>query len=109
VNLPVRHIIVENPRRGPKTMSRADFLNLAGRAGRLLKEFHGNIWCLRPGEWNPVEGGELACFEGERLQELSSAFEAVLQDGGSIVQRAVSSADLSRTERELAAASLGKV
>ncbi|WP_019531310.1 DEAD/DEAH box helicase [Dasania marina] len=80
VNLPAKHIIIENPMSGDSPMTRADFLNLAGRAGRLLHEFHGNIWCIRPSEWNSD------CYSGERLQEISSAISNVMADGGLSVQ-----------------------
>tara|TARA_R110001583_G_C5658701_1_gene409455 strand:+ start:2135 stop:4669 length:2535 start_codon:yes stop_codon:yes gene_type:complete len=80
VNLPAKHIIIENPMSGDDPMTRADFLNLAGRAGRLLQEFHGNIWCIRPSEWKSN------CYEGARLQEISSAISSVMEDGGSVVQ-----------------------
>ncbi|HDW3268061.1 TPA: DEAD/DEAH box helicase, partial [Enterobacter ludwigii] len=60
VNLPAKHIILDNPHSGSNSMSRADFLNLSGRAGRLLHEFHGNVWCLRPDDW------DAKVFEGEK-------------------------------------------
>lgn len=80
VNLPAKHIIIENPMSGDDPMTRADFLNLAGRAGRLLHEFHGNIWCIRPSKWKSN------CYEGARLQEISSAISSIMEDGGLIVQ-----------------------
>lgn len=80
VNLPAKHIVIENPHLGSDAMGRADFRNLAGRAGRLLKEFHGNVWCLRPGSW------EDECYQGDNLQEIKSAMERVMEDGGSIIR-----------------------
>ncbi|MEJ2046286.1 MAG: DEAD/DEAH box helicase [Reinekea sp.] len=80
VNLPAKHIIIENPKSGNNPMSRSDFLNLSGRAGRLLKEFHGNIWCVRPSTWDDNS------YEGDKLQEISSAISSVMTDGGSLIQ-----------------------
>lgn len=80
VNLPAKHIVIENPMSGDTPMNRANFLNLSGRAGRLLQEFHGNIWCIRPTEWKSD------CYEGERLQEISSAISEVMEDGGLAIQ-----------------------
>lgn len=78
VNLPAKNIIIDNPKSGDKPMSRPDFLNLSGRAGRLLKEFHGNIWCMNPNEWDePV-------YKGEQLEEIYSAIDLVMRDGGLI-------------------------
>jgi superfamily II DNA/RNA helicase len=82
VNLPARHLIVERPRRGNgQPMGAADFLNLAGRAGRLQKEFHGNVWCLRPDYWPK------APRDRAELPDVVSALETVMRDGGKAVQR----------------------
>lgn len=58
VNTACRTIAVRGPKKGRGTpMTAEDFWNLAGRAGRLGKEFQGNIVCVdanRPHLW---EGG----------------------------------------------------
>lgn len=47
VNLPARSIFLRRPRRGRSNpMDEVDFWNLAGRAGRLGKDFQGNIICI---------------------------------------------------------------
>lgn len=102
VNLPARDIVIENPHRGKKPMERSDFQNLAGRAGRLLQEFHGNVWCLRPGEW------EVKSFEGDRLQVISAAFENTLHDGGALIQK-IMEGKVARGSEQLAGAALGKL
>ncbi|QYK49271.1 MAG: DEAD/DEAH box helicase [Phycisphaeraceae bacterium] len=103
VNLPARHIIIENPKRGSKNvMSRADFLNLAGRAGRLLQEFHGNVWCLRPATW------EEKSYEGAPLTEIRSAMNEAMADGGTIVQKVLRN-EVSGKELDYGEATLGKV
>ncbi|BBO66291.1 DEAD/DEAH box helicase [Desulfosarcina alkanivorans] len=110
VNLPARNIIIENPRKGLGVpMQRGDFLNLAGRAGRLLEEFHGNIWCIRGDEWDLPEGSNEPCFQGEILQEVSSAFEKVLSDGGTLVQKTLDGEVLPEKENDLAIGALGKL
>lgn len=49
VNLPCKSIFVRGPKKGQgKPMNETDFWNLAGRAGRLGKEFQGNIVCVDP-------------------------------------------------------------
>jgi hypothetical protein len=51
VNLPAKSIFVRGPQRGKgKPMNDIDFWNLAGRAGRLGKEFQGNVVCVDPQE-----------------------------------------------------------
>lgn len=82
INLPARDIVIENPKRGKdQPMQRADFLNLSGRAGRLTREFHGNVWCLQPDNW------ENPSYEGEPLQSLRSAVEQVVEDGGLAIRK----------------------
>lgn len=52
VNLSCKTIYIHGPRKGKSTpMSDQDFWNLAGRAGRWGKEFHGNIVCIDPHIW----------------------------------------------------------
>ena len=49
VNLSCRNIFIRGPRKGrnsDRAMSREDFWNLAGRAGRWGKEFQGNVFCI---------------------------------------------------------------
>lgn len=73
VNLPAKNIFIENPKRGNgRPMRPGDFWNLAGRAGRLTKEFHGNVWCIYSKEWdgNPLEG--------DRIEKVTSAFTTTL-------------------------------
>lgn len=102
VNLPAKHIIIENPKSGDDPMNRSDFLNLAGRAGRLLKEFHGNIWCIRPSTWTEE------CYKGEQLQEITSAIGNLMNDGGSIVQDLLSSS-INASKKDEAEAAFGKL
>lgn len=103
VNLPARHILIENPKRGrDHAMTRADFLNLAGRAGRLLHEFHGNVWCLRPEDW------EVRSYEGSDLTEIDSAMNLAMEDGGTIVQKVLNDT-ASGKELDFGEAALGKV
>jgi replicative superfamily II helicase len=84
VNLPAKHIVIENPHSGNNPMSRSDFLNLSGRAGRLLQEFHGNIWCIRPSEWSEES------YTGEKLQEIKSSMSKLMDDGGKIIDELIS-------------------
>ena len=51
VNFPAQNIFISKPRVGRHSMEKLDFWNLAGRAGRLLKDYYGNIYCLNVAEW----------------------------------------------------------
>lgn len=47
VNLPAKNIFVVNDSHGSHHFKKIDFENLIGRAGRLTKEFSGNVICVR--------------------------------------------------------------
>jgi hypothetical protein len=86
VNLPAKNIFIENPKRGKgKPMRPGDFWNLAGRAGRLKREFHGNVWCVYGKDWddNPRES--------DRLGEVTSAFTRTLETQPERVLNAIKS------------------
>lgn len=52
VNLPAKNIFMCYPKKGITTpLEATDFWNLAGRAGRLRREFHGNIFLIDYERW----------------------------------------------------------
>ncbi|WP_186128450.1 DEAD/DEAH box helicase [Burkholderia gladioli] len=52
VNLPARNIFLYKPEKGNHTpMNPDDFWNLAGRAGRLKKDTHGNVFLVSYDTW----------------------------------------------------------
>lgn len=52
VNLPAKNIFLCKPEKGSnRPLKGTDFWNLAGRAGRLLKEFQGNIFLIEYARW----------------------------------------------------------
>lgn len=52
VNLPATNIFLHSPKKGRiNPINSGDFWNLAGRAGRMGKEFQGNVVCIKPEEW----------------------------------------------------------
>jgi hypothetical protein len=82
VNLPARHLIVERPKSGRmRAMARSEFMNLAGRAGRLGFEFHGNVWCLRPDTWDQ------SVLEGATQITITPALTSMVADGGSVAEK----------------------
>lgn len=69
VNLPARNIVICKPTKGRgNTMEAGDFWNLAGRAGRLMKEYRGNVWCISPNEWGADP------TKSDKLTEMKAAF-----------------------------------
>lgn len=58
VNLPAKNLFLCKPEKGDhEPLESVDFWNLAGRAGRLLKEFQGNIFLIDYPNWRkkPLE------------------------------------------------------
>lgn len=52
VNLPAKNLFIEDPTKGSnELLSGPEFWNLAGRAGRLGKEFEGNIFLINMKGW----------------------------------------------------------
>jgi superfamily II DNA/RNA helicase len=52
VNLPAQNIFIMKPSQGRGNyLDRLSFWNLAGRAGRLLKDYYGNIYCINTEDW----------------------------------------------------------
>ncbi len=52
VNLPAQNIFIMKPSQGKGNyLDRLSFWNLAGRAGRLLKDYYGNIYCINIDDW----------------------------------------------------------
>lgn len=51
VNLPARNIFMRCPEKGEEPLEAVDFWNLAGRAGRLGKEFEGNVFLIDYADW----------------------------------------------------------
>lgn len=59
VNLPARNIFLFRPEKGlGKPMQGVDFWNLAGRAGRLMREFQGNIFLVDYDRWSSKPLGQ---------------------------------------------------
>lgn len=69
LNMPTKNIFVYNPKKGKETpMDSLTFWNLAGRAGRMGKDFSGNIFCISLDEWKNNK-----VLERENLQILPSS------------------------------------
>ena len=81
LNLPAKNIFIMNPTKGidattrkPIPLSPTEFWNLSGRAGRLTKDFEGNIFLINLNSWldNPLPK--------ERRQVVNPAFTTYLCD-----------------------------
>ncbi len=76
VNLPAKNIVLYQPKSGRyDPMDKATVLNLAGRAGRLLKDYYGNIYCIDFQKWKSPKD----IFDG-KLEPVKSALERTLTE-----------------------------
>ncbi len=74
VNLPAKNIFLNQPQKGKDTpLNEMDFWNLAGRAGRLGKEFQGNIICLEPEVWSAPKKRNLYKIEKASFRVFNNA------------------------------------
>lgn len=72
MNLPAKNIFLEDPRKGRGSQMKAgDFWNLAGRAGRLAKEFEGNVFCVFGKPWQ-------VDVSSDRMSSIDSAFHVAV-------------------------------
>lgn len=75
VNLPARNVFMQNPHKGEeKPIEPVDFWNLAGRAGRLGKDFQGNVFLIDYDEW------ESSPLSGPRDESIKPSLEVALTD-----------------------------
>lgn len=73
MNLPAKNIFIENPKKGlGRPMLPSDFWNLVGRAGRMSKEFAGNVYCVHGTKW------ESEPLKVSRLDSITSAFRVAV-------------------------------
>ncbi len=105
VNLPAKNIFVENPKKGRgQPMSPSDFWNLVGRAGRLAKEFQGNIFCIYGQPWETTPFGETRFFP------LESAFQiAATKDATTLLQVVQQPPDSSESDLQWAEQALARI
>ena len=82
VNLPAKNVVLLNPKLGNRIiMNRTSLSNVAGRAGRLLKDYYGDIYCIDRKEW-----AEKDPFDPDvEIEPVESATEKILSKKSSDV------------------------
>lgn len=87
INLPAQNIFIMKPSKGrvdhkPGMMSPSEFWNLIGRAGRLTKDYEGNVFLINVEDWERKFVGER-----ERQQPINSAYNSMIsQKNSDLVQ-----------------------
>ena len=74
VNLPAKNIVIHQPHLGIKKIDRLSFLNLVGRAGRLQKDYYGNIYCIN------TKKNDLYDMFDEEYEDVTNALEETLSN-----------------------------
>jgi len=84
VNLPAKNIFMFKPTKGHnKPLRSADFWNLSGRAGRLRREFQGNIFLIDYSYWARRSLAE------PKDTEISSAIESSIKESAEDLQSVI--------------------
>ncbi|TXM73130.1 DEAD/DEAH box helicase [Methylobacterium sp. WL69] len=81
VNFPAANLFVCKPRKGQAgPLGTAEFWNLAGRAGRLGREFQGNVFLIDYDDWEtkPADEGNEVDVQSALRRTLSGSFEDVV-------------------------------
>lgn len=81
VNFPAANLFVCNPKRGQtEPLAPSEFWNLAGRAGRLGREFQGNVFLIDYDEWDsrPADQGNEIDVQSALAMTLSGNMSAVV-------------------------------
>lgn len=104
VNLPAKNLFLCRPQKGDRVpLEAVDFWNLVGRAGRLMKEFQGNIFLIDYDNWHKKP------LEQARDATIVPAIEAgVLQKGADLL-RVVEQPESQRTEIDHVDAVFGRL
>lgn len=84
INLPAQNIFIMKPSKGrvennkPGEMDASEFWNLVGRAGRLTKDYEGNVFLINVQDWD-----RKFIDEEERSQPIFSAYRSMVSEADS--------------------------
>lgn len=87
VNLPAKNLFLLNPTKGREwgssediPISSVEFWNLAGRAGRLGKDFEGNVFIINRGKWrnDPLQGNKKQTVRPSIIRNLEEKSDELL-------------------------------
>lgn len=83
VNLPAKNIVLHKPKAGQTTpMDKFSVKNLAGRAGRLGRDYYGNIYCVDIENWKDgvdTFDDELETIQSSTEKTLSNNLEQLVE------------------------------
>jgi hypothetical protein len=97
VNLPAKNVFMCRPEKGSHIpLESVDFWNLSGRAGRLLKEFQGNIFLIEYDDWKKQP------LNQPRAMDIIPAMEAGIRNRSGDLLRIIGEPE-SKTDSDLEA------
>lgn len=98
VNMPAKNIVLFRPKLGlKKMMDKGSVLNLAGRAGRLTKEYYGNIFCIDVDNWE----NEIDYFDGNQDKVSSAVEKTLLEDMDLVLEHLTTFSPLSKEDKNI--------
>lgn len=104
VNLPAKNLFLCRPEKGDRVpLESVDFWNLVGRAGRLMKEFQGNIFLIDYDHWRKKP------LDHPRDATVIPAIEAALLQKGADLLRVVEQPETQRREIDHVDAVFGRL
>ncbi len=104
VNTPAQNIFMYAPEKGSnKPISPVDFWNLAGRAGRLRREFQGNIFLIDYDDWKTKP------LDGPRAIEITPATKASISDTEQLLETILDASETREESRPELASTFSKL
>lgn len=97
INMPAKNIFILSDKIGKVPISKIDFWNLAGRAGRLGHEFYGNIFCIKEDEisWQNVD-----VFKEKDKIEVENKLNECLKSKKTTIKKIINNNEIRRNSGE---------
>jgi hypothetical protein len=104
VNLPAKNIFMCLPEKGRgRPLESTDFWNLSGRAGRLKREFQGNIFLIDYGKWKSKP------LEGPKDSVVLSALQSTVEDHRETLEGIISGSPADGGDNDAAETTFGRL
>ena len=99
VNFPTKNVILHKPRTGEGALDFLSYSNIAGRAGRLMKDFSGNIYAIDVDKWSGYKPDQK-----KEKHEIRSSMEEVIKSKKDKIIEHLRQTSMSGGEKDVEAA-----